>query len=284
MALDYPERFPGWSDWTPWAGIGVLAVMVGIAVMCAHRRPAVTLAAAWWLASFFVVSHLLVPTWTYRELRLAYPLVAAAALAAGAAAARATLRNRATPVAAAAIAATAVALVFLRNAEMTSDMALAEADVRHRPLAASAQVKLGDMLDLANRTEEAARAYARATVLAPWSYQAWYQLAQFYDRAGRRDEARRAYERAVAVDPSFPFALTRLAVLDLDAGDLAGAERRLAAAERADPDDPYVQYNLAVLDDRRGRRAAARARLERLVARRPEFRLARDGLAQLRGD
>jgi tetratricopeptide (TPR) repeat protein len=209
---------------------------------------------------------------------------AGAALAVGAAAARVSWRGRAAPTLAAMLALAATILVLRRNAEMTSDMAIAEADVRHRPLAASAHVKLGDMLDLAGRMDEAGRAYEHATTLAPWSYQAWYQLAAFRERQARYDDARRAYERAAAVDPSFPFAFLGLGVLDINAGDLTAAARHLAAAERADPDDPNVQYNLAVVDDKRGLSAAAQARLERLVARRPDFRLAVEGLAQLRGE
>ncbi|TMA83177.1 MAG: tetratricopeptide repeat protein [Deltaproteobacteria bacterium] len=209
-------------------------------------------------------------------------MLAGAALALGVAFhARAARNVRATVFAAATLAIVAVVLVILRNAEMTSDLALAEADVRYRPLAASAQVKLGDMLDLAGRDDEAIRAYELASVLAPWSYQAWYQLGGWYERHGRRDDARRAYEHAAALDPTFPFAFVNLALLDLEAGDLAAAATHLAAAERADADDPHVQYNLAVLDSRRGMNAAARARLERLAARRPDFGPAVRALAQL---
>ena len=282
MALDYPERFPRWTDWTPWAGLAVLVTVTAITIVSLRRRHPLALGAAWWLASWLVVSHLLVATWTYRDVRLAYPMLAGAALALGVAFhARAARNVRATVFAAATLAIVAVVLVILRNAEMTSDLALAEADVRYRPLAASAQVKLGDMLDLAGRDDEAIRAYELASVLAPWSYQAWYQLGGWYERHGRRDDARRAYEHAAALDPTFPFAFVNLALLDLEAGDLAAAATHLAAAERADADDPHVQYNLAVLDSRRGMNAAARARLERLAARRPDFGPAVRALAQL---
>ena len=276
MALDYPERFPRWTDWTPWAGLAVLVTVTAITIVSLRRRHPLALGAAWWLASWLVVSHLLVATWTYRDVRLAYPMLAGAALALGVAFhARAARNVRATVFAAATLAIVAVVLVILRNAEMTSDLALAEADVRYRPLAASAQVKLGDMLDLAGRDDEAIRAYGLASVLAPWSYQAWYQL-------GPRSPLCRGFPAPETTSVStFPFAFVNLALLDLEAGDLAAAATHLAAAERADADDPHVQYNLAVLDSRRGMNAAARARLERLAARRPDFGPAVRALAQL---
>jgi Flp pilus assembly protein TadD len=286
MAFDLPERFPVWSDAGPWLGLAVIVCLATALVWSLRRRHPIALGLAWVLTSYLLVSHLLVPAWTYRELRLAYPILAGAALGVGVA-----IGGRAWPVhvrrtgaAVAAVAAVAAALLIVqRNAECTSDFALVEADVRHRPLAATAQATLADLLDLSGRTAEAERAYTRASTLAPWSYQVWYQLGAFYRRSGRKAEARRAFQRAVAIDAALPDAFRELGVLAMDGGALDEARTHLLAAEQADPTGPYTQYDLAVLDQREGRESAAIARLEKLATSHPDFPLTAEALNVLRG-
>jgi tetratricopeptide (TPR) repeat protein len=285
MALDFPARFPTWSDAEPWIGMVALAVLVGAAAWTCWRRDPYVLPLVWWLASFLVVSQLIVPAWTYREVRLAYPLLAGAALGVawlvvGACWSRPHARAAAlTSLAAYAIVCSA--LVVTRNADWRSDLAVAEADVRRDPERPSAQSKLGDMLDVNGRTQEAERAYQEAARLAPTSYQVWLQLAGFYERQNRLAEARQAYERATVVDPTFADAFVGLALLDMRAERLDEARALLLRAEQADPDDPFAQYNLAVLDEWAGKRADAIARLRRLVERHPDHRQGVEALATL---
>jgi len=285
MALDFPARFPTWSDAEPWIGMVALAVLVGAAAWTCWRRDPYVLPLVWWLASFFVVSQLIVPAWTYREVRLAYPLLAGAALGvAWLVVGAGWSRPRARAAALASLAAYAIvcsALVVTRNADWRSDLAVAEADVRRDPDRPSAQSKLGDMLDVNGRTQEAERAYQEAARLAPTSYQVWLQLAGFYERQNRLVEARRAYERAMVVDPTFADAFVGLALLDMRAERLDEARTLLLRAEHADPDDPFAQYNLAVLDEWAGKRADAISRLRRLIERHPDHRQAVEALATL---
>jgi tetratricopeptide (TPR) repeat protein len=286
MAFDTPARFPLWGDAGPWLGLAVVAALAAALVWSLRRRHPLAVGLTWLLSSYLLVSHLLVPATTYRELRLAYPLVAGAALGVGV-----LLGGRRWPMraarsggiaVAAAAALAAAVLVVQRNAECSSTFALVEVDVRRRPLAPTAQAALADLLDLAGRSAEAERAYVRVTLLAPGSYQAWLQLAGFYRRSGQREEARRGYERAVAIDATLPDALRDLGVIAMEAGALVEARGRLLAAERADLTEPYTQYNFAVLETREGKERAAIVRLERLVTDHPHFALATAGLARLR--
>jgi len=288
LSFNLAPHAPRWSDPDVWVGM-VLVMLIGIgAVVAARRRPLSSLATAWWLASFAIVSQLLVPIGTYMELRLAYPMIGALAAAAASVAGlrwwtSSRLARIATRAVVAVAAVTAVALILTRNVESASDITLAEADVRHQPGDAGQLIELAGTYEGAGRSAEAEKLFIRATELAPASSQAWYELGAFHAAHGRRELGKRMYERALAANPSQTVVLLALATTAIDEGDLATAERLLTSAQQVDPDNPYVEYNLAVLDDTRRRPDAAMRRLEGIIARRPDFRRAVDGLAALKG-
>jgi len=287
LAFDVPPALPTWADPAAWAGALLLLGLGGATLVLARARHPASLGLAWWLASFLVVGQLVTPVGAYREVRFAYPMVGGFALVVGWLVARtagrvgARTRRAATLVAAGLAAATAVGVVR-RNGDFTDLRHLLEADVRQRPASPAALIRLANVHEQAGRPEEAERLLELVRVRAPRSAQAHYESADFYARRGRPDRARALHERAIALSPSHFLSLMALGNTALEAGDLDRAADLLGRAAAVAPDDPWVVYNLAVLDDRRGRRAQAIARLEALVARRPDFGLAVQGLARLK--
>jgi tetratricopeptide (TPR) repeat protein len=233
-----------------------------------------------------VVSHLVIPIGTYREVRFVYPLLGSGALLAGLAVVpvkRLSRSARWLGSGALVVAGTAaVVAVVVRNRECQSDLTLWRADVTHRPRSASAHVRLGDVLEMYGRTTEAEPHYRHATEYAPSSFQAWYQLAGYYERAGRPELTLSAYERAVDLRPDFILGLRAFATALINSNQLDRAQAVLLRAEQIDRTDPWVQYNLAVVDDGRGDTRRAVERLEAILAVNPDFTPARRGLEQLR--
>lgn len=282
IAFDVPARLPTWSDPLSWVGAALLLLATLAFVRLLRARHPLALALAWWLASFLIVSQLVIAIGAYSEVRFAYGMLGGLAFGIGWVAMRAAERQT-TVVAAGAVAAVVmVAVVVHRNADFVDLQRLLEADVRQRPASPAALIRLAQINDQARDAATAERLLQRVRELAPASAQASYALANFYDRHGRREDARALYEESVAHNPSHYMSLLSLGNMALNQGDLERANALLTRAATVAPDDPFVIYNRAVLDEARGDPAGAIGRLEALVARRPDFTLAVRGLAQLR--
>lgn len=153
-------------------------------------------------------------------------------------------------------------LVSLIQQTQGLDAALALADQLARRASeqpASLQLR-GDLLMLARRPADAARAYAEAYGRMPSSTLALRQSAalQLIGQAVPSEAPLRDWlERA----PNDPLALSAMAQVDIQAGRLADAERRLSVAAEQAPENGLVLNNLAWLIGERGtERDLARAR------------------------
>ncbi len=276
-----PARFDAWSA----LGLVTLATMCASIVALTRRHHPAALAATWFVATFLIVGHVVTPLFAYREARFAYDMLGALAVAIAcvASAVRAAPRVLARASVAALVVAVLVGAVavVVRNRDFTSLQTLLEADLRHRPDSAAAMLRLAGVYEQGGRSRDAEALYRASVAAAPSSAQAKEELGTLLLAHGRRDEATAMLRQAVEIAPSNT-ALVTLARLALDRDDVPSAAEYLRQAERIAPDDPYVGYNLAVLADKRGDRAGAIRRLEQVLVRNPEFRLARDGLAQIR--
>jgi tetratricopeptide (TPR) repeat protein len=276
VAFDLPARLPLWSDLTPWLGAGVLAVLGFAAVRWTllGEAPGV-LGAALWLLAFGVVSQLVAPIGVYSEVRLAYPMLPGVALLGAWGASRLQVRRAgarfAAAAALAAIALAAVVGIRARNAEFGSEMALLEADLRHRPGSTGAMLRLGTVYRSIQRWDDSQRLLSEVTRRAPESSQAWFEVALLSASRGDTPAARSAYLRVLSLDPRHTGALMNLGVLEMNAGDLAAAAGYFDTATKLSPDGLLLKYNSALLDARLGRLDAAKAKLREVLAAQPDL-------------
>lgn len=103
----------------------------------------------------------------------------------------------------------------------------------------------------------------------PDNPRAWNNLGLALKDAGRTDEAARAYARAIKLNPAHAFAHHNLGVLHLQAERWDEAARHFAAAVEAAPDHVDARINLAVALDALGRRAEAIPHIEEALRREP---------------
>ena len=105
------------------------------------------------------------------------------------------------------------------------DDALATLDAGMRVLPAAAELykQRGVILQGADRTEEARRAFSEAVARNPQDADAAFQLGFSLLNSGRRDEGVAALQRAVGAQPTHLPALTVLARIEMEAGRLDAA-------------------------------------------------------------
>jgi len=157
---------------------------------------------------------------------------------------------------------TLVALVReARGLDAALDVAARQAaNPRAQPGAATLR---GDLLLAAQRTEEAAQAYAEAHAARP-SAELVRRMATAWRAAGKPDEAAAALRAWAEANPQDHAVAMMLSQLDIEAGRLEDAERRLEAIVAERTGDSMALNNLAwVLDERGTDRERARALAQR---------------------
>jgi tetratricopeptide (TPR) repeat protein len=275
FAFDLPAELPTWSHTTPWLGLIVLLVGLGVTARLGSRRSAWALGPAWWLLGAMVVVQLVAPIGTYREVRLVYSLLPGLAIVVGALVLRlhvGTATRRRLVAAVLAIAAASMSLAVLRrNAEFRSESAWLEADQRRKPDHAPALLRLAADYRANGRLAEAEVLLRRVVELLPDSGQAWFELARCLDLRGELNAARAAYGRAVIANPAHGNAWVRFAALEMNAGRLDRAEQLIERAQALYPERIQVRYHRGLIDAHRGRLPAAIATLEQLLKDHPDL-------------
>lgn len=105
------------------------------------------------------------------------------------------------------------------------------------------------------------------------------QYARSLDVAGRTEDAARQYEQVLAANPAATAARLDLGRLFFRSGEYGKAAVHLQQAVEARPDDLVVTQELGYALDRAGDRAAAAAVYQRILARAPHAVMARGFLA-----
>lgn len=136
---------------------------------------------------------------------------------------------------------------------------------------------------LAGRWSEAARAFRRVTILAPYEPEAYGSLAEAEYHLGNVDAAVGAYRRLLAIYPyTYVGAVHRdLGFLELRARRYADAQVDLTEAVTLDPADWHAYFLLGHAHRRAGDTDGARAAWQRVVELRPDYQPARDQLRSL---
>lgn len=176
---------------------------------------------------------------------------------------------------------------------------------------------IGMAADAAGAPADAAKAFRRATEIAPADVEAWTALAESQRRAGdpaaalsaaleavrldpddargafalgnahqalgHLEEAAACYERASAADPSLVVARVNLAGIARASGNLERAREILEDARRAFPEDHGATYVLGVVRAEAGDLEEAAALLREAVRSRPEDPETRFALAKVLG-
>jgi tetratricopeptide (TPR) repeat protein len=266
LTLDRPAVLPGWGDPGAWLGLLVLALEVAGLVVAARRRVWGGLAPAWWLAMFALVGQLLAPIGTYREVRLVYPFLGALAL--GMAALAGVAAGRRGPLFVAGLVAVPLlswmALSVMRTGDYASEIALYQADIRHRPDSPIAHLMLGVVYGDAGRSADARKEREAALALAPDSPQALNEMGAVEIQAGNFARAEELLGRALAREPDHHVALMNLGNLRAQQERLAEAHEILLRAEAMNPAYSLTQVNLALVEGLMGRTTEAARRADRL--------------------
>ncbi len=113
------------------------------------------------------------------------------------------------------------------------------------------------------------RLWQENAVHAPRVPRVFNNLAIALQRAGRSDEAARAYARAVELDPTYVSAYYSWGLTLLERGDPAGAIERLSRAVALSPNHIDARFSLATALVRAGRGAEAVPHFEALRQRQP---------------
>lgn len=271
-----PDELPGWSSLAPWAGLLVLAAMIGAVAIGRPRR--VRLAAAVALGNVLLIGNLLLPIGVYAAYRLMVPFVAAAAMAAALRIPRRWLVV--LPI----VAVGYGVLVVRHNLDWRSYAALTSANVARQPDNSRAHFLHGIALAELDRHQDALPYVERAVAAHPDSRQVRHELAKIFIRLGRLHDAAEEYDQLIRRHPDDLAGLTQRAALALHLGDLRMASACLRRAESIAPRDAAVMHNLAILAVARGNVTDALARYESLLREHPRHVAGRDEYQRLRDE
>jgi tetratricopeptide (TPR) repeat protein len=140
------------------------------------------------------------------------------------------------------------------------------------------EIREGQELLEAGKTQEARAKFAEAVAVKPDLFLAWLMLGDIDQKAGKNDEALAAAEKCLALKPEFPQCLA----LGMNAAQAKGDKALYAKyAERyktANPSDPTLYFNDAVTYLNSGDDAKAKPLLEKALEANPNYA---DALFQL---
>jgi len=118
------------------------------------------------------------------------------------------------------------------------------------PHDAAALNDLGNLLQLAGRTEEAEAAYRRALEGAPERVSPRYNLALLLHRAGRRGEALAEYRTVAEYDPAHAWARYQIGALYEARGEERRAVRWYGESFALEPRLAFPEFNPGVIENR----------------------------------
>ena len=157
-------------------------------------------------------------------------------------------------------------------------IARAHGNAAAHPMDAGAVGALGRVLHAWEQSDAAHQAYARATALAPRTFEWPYLDGVVLQRLARRAEAAAAFRKAAASAGYLP-ARVKLAEALADAGDLVESRRLFESLAREPAAEPAAELGLGRIDAAEGRHDAAVAHLEHAVALFPKWGAAHYALA-----
>jgi tetratricopeptide (TPR) repeat protein len=139
--------------------------------------------------------------------------------------------------------------------------ALFRAYLAQRPGDASAHYGLGHLLQMQQRSDEAAQEFHRSIEIKPVQTESYYQLGQMDLDAHRDVVARPLFEKTLSRMPTHGGALVGLGILDFRAKNYLSARRELDAAVASTPDYEPAHYYLGLTLARLGDKAASEREL-----------------------
>jgi tetratricopeptide (TPR) repeat protein len=151
---------------------------------------------------------------------------------------------------------------------------------QRRPRDSEAAGKLGMLLDLYDRPEQALECYRRATQIDPGSFEWLYYLASLLAKQGKHAEAAAVFTQALRPDPSYLPARLKLAENLLEAGEIEESNGVYAEIVDDIPGTVEAYYGLGRIAVLKGNPAAARESFRKACALFPTYGPAHYALAQ----
>lgn len=151
---------------------------------------------------------------------------------------------------------------------------------QRRPRDSEAAGKLGMLLDLYDRPEQALECYRRATQIDPGSFEWLYYLASLLAKQGKHAEAAAVFTQALRPDPSYLPARLKLAENLLEAGEIEESNGVYAEIVDDIPGTAEAYYGLGRIAVLKGNPAAAREYFRKACELFPTYGPAHYALAQ----
>ena len=165
--------------------------------------------------------------------------------------------------------------------EVRSQVQQAYDSAREHPSDPQASGRLGMLLDLYNRPDEAAVCYERAHQLAPGSFQWLYYLGSLLARQGNRTGAIATLRAALGLEPDYLPARLKLAESLFTAGQMDESNRVYAAIIKESTDVAEAYYGLGRIDAARRNYASAAESLRKACQLFPTYGAAHYALGQV---
>lgn len=263
----------------------VLAGLTAAAALSVRRRPYLVVGWLWYVITLAPVAGLIQVGRQARADRYAYlPLIGIYVAIAWGAAELAGRRPRARPaLIASAVAALAAlsACTWLQVGYWKNTRTLAERALRVTEGNFVAHGKMGMVLEMEGRLDEAAAELQEALAIDPEYAEALINLGVVRGRQGELAAAQSSYERALVIEPDNAVAHSNLGGILARGGRLAEAAGHLDRALRLRPDFPEAHNSLGTVLMRQGDLERAAVELERALALAPDLAEAENNLGNL---
>ena len=166
-------------------------------------------------------------------------------------------------------------------AEVHSQVQQAYDSAREHAGDAEASGKLGMLLDLYNRPEEAAACYQRAHDLDPGTFKWLYYQGMLLAKQKKSDEAVESFREALRLDPTYLPVRLKLAENLLAAGKMDDSRQIYSGILKEFPDSAEAHYGLGRISVFQGKLTEARQSLRRACELFPPYGAAHYALAQV---
>lgn len=211
----------------------------------------------------------------------------------------------------------AIGLLYLETGDLNKALAAFDRGLARQPQFLPLMLDRGEVLARLNRVNDAVAQFAAAEKIAPKSAEVQFRLADVLQGAQRWDEAQNAYLKAIALDPNNPLAYNNLAWMTVArngdakkavewarkavelspkssplydtlgwaqraAGDLAGAQASLQRAIELEPKVAAYYFHLGVVQRDLKQAAAARGSLQRALELDPKLPQAEEARRMLK--
>ncbi|MGO9270388.1 MAG: tetratricopeptide repeat protein [Terriglobia bacterium] len=164
--------------------------------------------------------------------------------------------------------------------EVRSQVQQAYDAARQRPKDAEAAGKLGMLLDLYDRPDQASVCYQRAHQLDATSFRWLYYLGSLLAKRGKHSEAAATLRAALRVNPDYLPARLKLAESLLLAGEIDASDAVYSEIVKKSPDVAEAHYGLGRIAMTRGNPTAAAESFRKACEVFPAYGAAHYGLAQ----